>query len=141
KALMIIYHDVNNDTKEVIKQLYFNGSSFKETAEIINAKEKRVIIQHNYIVDEVLDILGFDITNKNKYKSRKDRYIPLNVKREVFERDGGKCQSCDSENNLHHHHIKRYSNGGVNKAYNLILLCSSCHANEHRGETAYNLLK
>jgi 5-methylcytosine-specific restriction endonuclease McrA len=50
----------------------------------------------------------------------------------VLDRDGGKCRSCFSRNNLHVHHITFRSQQGADEADNLITLCSSCHDGVHK---------
>lgn len=53
------------------------------------------------------------------------RLIPMNVKREVWERDEGQCQECGAEDNLHFDHIIPYSKGGTSlTAENIQLLCA-----------------
>lgn len=70
-----------------------------------------------------------------------DRTIPTFIKVKVFGRDKGKCVRCSSENKLHYHHIKHFAEGGRHTEDNLMLLCASCHADEHEGERAYHMLK
>lgn len=54
-----------------------------------------------------------------------NRQIPGEVQREVYERDGGKCCLCGSEENLHFDHILAYSKGGSSKvSSNIRLLCA-----------------
>jgi len=56
------------------------------------------------------------------------RRIPTNVKREVWERDGGRCRSCGSDKNLHFDHIIPFSKGGTSKdASNIQILCAKCN--------------
>lgn len=53
------------------------------------------------------------------------RMIPSEVKRQVYERDQGKCSLCGSNNELHFDHILPYSKGGTsNLAANIQLLCA-----------------
>lgn len=52
--------------------------------------------------------------------------------RAVLERDHWKCRSCGSRNALHVHHIQFRSQQGPDEAYNLIVLCSSCHDGVHK---------
>ena len=68
------------------------------------------------------------------------RYIPLNVKYEVWKRDEGKCQNPDCTTyfdvkfgvasiftNMHYDHIIPYSQRGASTANNLQLLCARCN--------------
>lgn len=74
-------------------------------------------------------------------KVTENREIPQLVKVAVWSRDKGACRSCGAKDKLHYHHIKRFSEGGQNTKENLMLLCASCHAEEHKGEKGYHLLK
>lgn len=54
-----------------------------------------------------------------------NRIIPSVVKREVWERDGGKCVECGANDDLHFDHIIPYSKGGSSlTAANIQLLCA-----------------
>jgi 5-methylcytosine-specific restriction endonuclease McrA len=53
--------------------------------------------------------------------------------REVLERDGWGCQFCGARSNLEVHHQRFRSRAGNDSEENLITLCSTCHANSHRG--------
>ncbi len=59
--------------------------------------------------------------------NRRSRHIPQNVKDDVWNRDGGKCVICDSNENLEFDHIIPHSKGGANTYRNLQLLCESCN--------------
>jgi hypothetical protein len=69
------------------------------------------------------------------------RQVSQSVKKEVKEKYKNKCARCGSKENLHLHHIEHFSKGGQNTTDNLLLLCASCHAEEHRDEHYYKLLK
>lgn len=73
-----------------------------------------------------------------------DRNDPL-VKRwrkKVLERDKAECKHCGSKIDLQVHHISCWASDPVNriKVDNGITLCGRCHAKEHAGERAFNLL-
>lgn len=53
--------------------------------------------------------------------------IPDAVKMYVWQRDGGHCVRCGSQENLEYDHIIPVSKGGSNTARNIQLLCSSCN--------------
>lgn len=138
-ALSIIEKEVNKKTKVIIQKLYYEGESFERTSKILNLKENKLIQQHKFIVDELMELIGLNTDGKRKYK-KNNRYIPINIKQKVYDKCKGRCKKCGSQNNLQYHHKNRFSNGGSNEADNLTLLCLSCHANEHRNEKVFNLM-
>jgi hypothetical protein len=62
--------------------------------------------------------------SKNKYKRRS---IPQGIKNKVWNRDGGKCVECGSNENLEFDHIIPVSKGGANTYRNIQLLCEPCN--------------
>jgi len=53
--------------------------------------------------------------------------VPGDVRRFVFERDGGNCVECGSNFDLQYDHILPLSLGGATSVENLQLLCSTCN--------------
>lgn len=49
------------------------------------------------------------------------------IRRAVFERDGGKCVECDSTFDLQYDHILPVALGGATTVENLQLLCADCN--------------
>ena len=58
---------------------------------------------------------------------RKTRTITQKVKDKVWNRDGGKCVECGSNENLEFDHIIPHSKGGANTYRNIQLLCEPCN--------------
>jgi 5-methylcytosine-specific restriction endonuclease McrA len=65
------------------------------------------------------------------------RKSPLH--RQVFLRDGNKCQNCGSQHALEVDHIQPKALGGENTLENLRLLCRNC--NQRKAIEAYGLIK
>jgi 5-methylcytosine-specific restriction endonuclease McrA len=62
-----------------------------------------------------------------KYSSEISRHIPDSVRREVWQRDGGRCVRCGATDYLEFDHIIPYSKGGANTAANIQVLCRRCN--------------
>lgn len=73
----------------------------------------------------------------------KDRRKLEEWKKSVKDRDSYKCQDCGSENSLHSHHIKRRAEYPdlMFDVDNGITLCASCHAERHKNDRCYEMLK
>ena len=56
------------------------------------------------------------------------RFIPEDISIEVFQRDGGKCVICGSNQELQYDHIFPHSKGGTSTVDNLRLLCKDCNS-------------
>jgi hypothetical protein len=53
--------------------------------------------------------------------------IPSHVRIYVWQRDGGRCVECSSNENLEYDHIIPFAKGGANTERNLQLLCGACN--------------
>jgi 5-methylcytosine-specific restriction endonuclease McrA len=53
------------------------------------------------------------------------------LKLEILERDGWRCQRCGQRDQLQIHHIVRRSQSGDDCEGNLIVLCGECHRSLH----------
>ena len=62
-------------------------------------------------------------TNPNDRRER----VASDVKKEVWNRDGGKCVECGSREDLEYDHIIPVSKGGANTVRNVQLLCEKCN--------------
>jgi len=63
---------------------------------------------------------------------REEPQIYRELRRQVLQRDGWRCQKCGSFINLQVHHIRPRSRLGDDSEANLITLCADCHRICHR---------
>lgn len=74
---------------------------------------------------------GYIVKNLNyrfqDVQKKRTRIISQNVKDRVWNRDGGKCVQCGSNENLEFDHIIPFSKGGANTYRNIQLLCEPCN--------------
>jgi hypothetical protein len=82
----------------------------------------------------VVSFVLFSISHSpaKKIKSKYDtRVIPSEVRKEVWQRDSGRCKKCGSRQHLEFDHIIPVSKGGSNSAKNIELLCRKCNRKKH----------
>lgn len=79
-----------------------------------------------HLTDEIMNA-GTDSQAVNT-PSEHNRMIPSKIKREVWERDQGRCRLCGESKDLHFDHIIPFSRGGTStNVENIQLLCASCN--------------
>lgn len=86
-------------------------------------------------------ITGDRAVSIKRSSETRPRYIPINVKREVWFRAQGKCQNCNSTFALEYDHIIPFAKGGQSIKENLRVLCRNCNlrkAIEHYGVNKVN---
>ena len=59
--------------------------------------------------------------------------VAIEIRRAVFERDGGRCVDCGGNFDLQYDHVIPFSLGGATTVENLQLLCADC--NRSKGAT------
>ena len=91
----------------------------KVKAKLLEKKKKREI--EKLALKELIDE-GEIFPEANKRPP-----IPKDVVDTVWNRDGGKCVYCGSNENLHLDHIIPFSKGGDTSVENLQLLCQKCN--------------
>lgn len=71
--------------------------------------------------------------SKNKIKVSHETYM------KVFERDGGVCQFCGTNQNIHCHHVRYRSERRdlIDEPTNMILLCEEHHSLVHSNKKKY----
>lgn len=87
---------------------------------IVNSNDRKVF---RFILEEAeIDFEG-NLIKENKLRPR-TRIIPSEIKKIVWERDGGKCVKCGAMDELHFDHDLPYSKGGSSiSVENVRILC------------------
>ena len=70
---------------------------------------------------------GYSTYLKSSEDSSTNRHISQSVKDDVWNRDGGVCVQCGSNQNIEFDHIIPHSKGGSNTYRNIQLLCEPCN--------------
>ncbi len=90
------------------------GTYFVELPNTVEAILIGLAKRHKYILSE-------------NYSSAQSRHIPDEVRREVWQRDQGRCVLCGAMDYLEFDHIIPFSKGGANTVKNVRLLCRRCN--------------
>jgi HNH endonuclease len=77
-------------------------------------------------LDRAHMLLNVDEGRTPRAQGRRES-IPRELRRAVFERDGGKCTECGSNFDLQYDHVIPVALGGATTAKNLQLLCGDCN--------------
>lgn len=68
------------------------------------------------------------VDGTGKHKRRK---IPTNVRAQVYARDGLRCVTCGTSDDLTIDHVVAVANGGTNDITNLQSMCQPCNSRKH----------
>lgn len=82
-----------------------------------------------WCVVALVAILGWWALRKRfaRRAQERKRYVPQELKHQVFRKYKGRCVRCGSPENLEYDHIRPFSKGGETSLRNLQLLCSRCN--------------
>jgi hypothetical protein len=106
-----------NELREILKQEIL----YKENEKLEKEKRRQLKIQiRKELIEE-----GF-LSSLNESDSRREP-IPQEIVDRVWNRDGGKCVKCGSQEKIEFDHIIPFSKGGSNAYRNLQILCEQCN--------------
>ena len=145
-SIHIFRKEINNNPKEgalfLFKSFFevFELDKVKfgfETHDKDNFKHSEFLIDDlNFIFDKInYNEIKYEISKfeahytktKSTSSNKRSRRITQEVKDKVWNRDGGKCVECGSNENLEFDHIIPHSKGGANTYRNIQLLCQPCN--------------
>jgi 5-methylcytosine-specific restriction endonuclease McrA len=106
---------------------YCNGCPSEASVLLKKAHEYAVAYAAGYITPAVARDALAVFGSKSNSSSKERQPIPDDVKMFVWQRDGGRCVKCGSQENLEYDHIIPVSKGGSNTARNIQLLCEKCN--------------
>ena len=120
------------------KNVSYSPSRILDITKYSNALEIKVNARQGsglYFVSDPaeLESILVGVVSKHKfllsesYSSARTRHIPDEVKREVWDRDGGRCARCTAGEYLEFDHIIPHARGGANSVNNVQLLCRKCN--------------
>jgi len=70
---------------------------------------------------------NIDEDDEERKNHQERHHIPQSIQDKVWNRDGGKCVKCGSNEKLEFDHIIPISKGGANTYRNIQLLCEKCN--------------
>ena len=109
--------DIENETIDRDGNIYLEVNTDSDSLEITREE----------LIKKYKD-LGYNIEIQVSHEEKKrSRRISQKVKDQVWNRDGGKCVECGSNENLEFDHIIPFSKGGANTYRNIQLLCEKCN--------------
>lgn len=130
-AMRVKHSSEKAELVKVYEKLHNGVWVFDGVFALIDAWEdrtkNRVVFKFKLQVSEVSDTPA-----SQRVDLPHNRMIPAEVKLEVWKRDGGKCVTCGSNENLHFDHVIPYSLGGSSLvAKNIQLLCARHNLQKH----------
>jgi hypothetical protein len=84
----------------------------------VDKNKRRLVLEKAHALQAISD---------NFETPKRRESIPQVVRVDVWQRDGGRCVECESQEKLEFDHIIPFSMGGSNTTRNLQLLCETCN--------------
>ena len=132
--LLILGKSLDKETKTLKETEDFYSEAVRKIDSFVDSKtlgdwmEKRFEISESdkKMMDEIMKKHGLSYDEEDN-KPKRSRRISQSVKDKVWNRDGGKCVLCGSNENIEFDHIVPFSKGGANTYRNIQILCESCN--------------
>lgn len=126
-----LFYEKYKDVIELRKAEYLKNQQIendrveKETIKQQMIEKERKKRLHKEALAELIE--AGEIFNHFTNREGKKESIPQDVMDKVWNRDGGKCVKCGSQENLEFDHIIPFSKGGATTYRNIQLLCKKCN--------------
>ncbi|MFO7968054.1 MAG: DUF262 domain-containing protein [Archaeoglobaceae archaeon] len=133
RFLKEFYDKVNKSDVDIDRELIdFDRKSTKGTT-----SKSSIQLRHKILLDRFFSLYKVDTRDE-------ERSFTYEQKREIFRRDGEKCQICNREldfndENTHYHHKKSWIEGGSTTVQNGLLVCKNCHLKKIHGTDNSNI--
>lgn len=105
----------------------FRDEFYWENEDLSSDEVKALILERDAKKKRRVDRALAMMNSGANLPTRKREPVPTNVQAFVWNRDGGRCVKCGSQERLEYDHIIPFSRGGSNSARNLQLLCEMCN--------------
>ena len=119
-----VHSELNTGEKNYILT-EFHNYTYQESMEMIEIAGNQVEKQRLKRLNRKISRKVTEKYDKSPFNSREA--ISEDVQNQVWNRDGGKCVKCSSQEKLEFDHIIPVSKGGSNTARNIQLLCEKCN--------------
>jgi len=126
------YFEVNGDIDTQIRNGFNENPEAEKVSFAIPAAldgtQRLINVFKNGVPDNIYDDSNnYNLEKEESENPKRSRRITQEVKDKVWNRDGGKCVECGSNENLEFDHIIPHSKGGANTYRNIQLLCEPCN--------------
>ena len=118
KKRVLSFEEAARAMGEIIIPMFEKSS--EKLIQVVEEDHKMINTQHGLAYKFVL------IEKINDLEKR-SRYISAEVRKRVYERDGGACVDCGSTIDLEYDHLLPFSKGGSNTYNNIQLRCMPCN--------------
>ena len=117
----IEFRKAQKNKRIIEKQEKFDKEAIKQ--QLLDKDRRRRL--HKEAYNELIE--AGELFNKSINNEWKRETIPQEVMDRVWNRDGGRCAKCGSQENLEFDHIIPFSKGGATTYRNMQLMCKKCN--------------
>lgn len=121
------YPSFDNNISE--DEAHMSLANFLEKIDPMNDGRRMVLLDYKGITNDDGRDMYYFIVGLGRWGlvEKRSRNISSEVKRAVYERDGGCCVQCGSNEDIEYDHDLPFSKGGSNTVNNIQILCFRCN--------------